>query len=78
VAYFVYAFLLPTLSIILANSQAWFRHLQPWIDFQFAQGPLIDGSVSTQQWAQLGVTGLLWLLIPLTVGLAVVVRAEVK
>jgi ABC-2 type transport system permease protein len=78
VAYFVYSFLLPTLSVLLAGSQAWFRHLQPWIDFKFAQGTLIDGSVNGQQWAHLGVTGVIWLLIPLTVGLAVVVRAEVK
>ena len=78
VAYFVYSFLLPTLSVLLAGSQAWFRHLQPWIDFKFAQGTLIDGSVNAQQWAHLGVTGVIWLLIPLTVGLAVVVRAEVK
>lgn len=40
VAYFVYSFVLPTLSIILATSQEWFRHLQPWIDFKFAGGTL--------------------------------------
>ena len=78
VAYFVYSFLLPTLSVLLATSQAWFRDLQPWIDFKYAQGSLIDGTVTTQQWAHLGVTGVLWLLVPLTVGLAIVVRAEVK
>ena len=38
VAYFVYSFLLPTLSMILAASQDWFRHLQPWVDFQYAAG----------------------------------------
>jgi ABC-2 type transport system permease protein len=78
VGYFVYSFLLPTLAIILAGSQAWFRHLQPWIDFKLAGGTLIDGTVSAQQWAHLGVTGVIWLLLPLTIGLAIVVRAEVK
>ncbi len=34
--------------------------------------------MTAQQWAHLGVTGVIWLLIPLTVGLAIVVRAEVK
>ena len=78
VAYFVYSFLLPTLSVLLATSQTWFRHLQPWIDFKFAQGTLIDGTLTTQQWEHLATAGLIWLLIPLAVGLVVVWHAEVK
>lgn len=78
VAYFVYAFLLPTLSLILANSQDWFRDLQPWVDFDYAQSALFDGALTAQQWAHLGITGTIWLVIPLTVGLGFVMRAEVK
>ncbi|MEP6816110.1 MAG: ABC transporter permease [Marmoricola sp.] len=78
VAYFVYSFLLPTLSILLAASQDWFRHLQPWIDFKYAGGTLIDGTVTSQQWAHLGVAASIWLVMPLAVGLALVSRAEVK
>ena len=78
VAYFVYSFLLPTLSIILANSQDWFRHLQPWVDFQYASGTLIDGTVTSEQWAHLGTSASLWLALPLVVGLGLVIRAEVK
>jgi ABC-type transport system involved in multi-copper enzyme maturation permease subunit len=78
VTYFVYSFLLPTLAVLLAASQDWFRDLQPWVDFHFAQGALLDGALTAQQWANLGVTGLIWLVIPLTVGLGFVMRAEVK
>jgi ABC-2 type transport system permease protein len=78
VAYFVYALLLPTLALILATSQEWFRDLQPWVDFDFAQNALIEGAVTAQQWAHLGVTGAIWLVVPLVVGLGLVVRAEVK
>lgn len=78
VAYFLYSFLLPTLALLLATSQAWFRDVQPWIDFDHAQGPLLQGALTAQQWTHLGVTGLIWLVIPLTVGLAAVLRAEVK
>jgi hypothetical protein len=77
-AYFVYAFLLPTLSLLLAASQDWFRKLQPWIDFDHAQGALIEGTLSAQQWTHLAVTGAIWLVVPLIVGLGLVVRAEVK
>jgi len=78
VAYFIYSFLLPTLALLLAVSQDWFRHLQPWIDFDHAQSPLFDGALSTQQWAHLGVTGVIWLVVPLTIGLGLVLKAEVK
>ena len=78
VAYFVYSFLLPTLSIILANSQDWFRHLQPWVDFQYAAGTLIDGTLTNEQWAHIGTSATVWLALPLVVGLGLVMRSEVK
>ena len=52
--------------------------LQPWIDFNYAQGALFDGSLDRREWAQLGVAGLIWLVLPLAVGLLLVLRSEVK
>ena len=79
VAYFVYSFVLPTLAMVLAASQQWFKDLQPWVDFNCAQGALTDGgTMAGQEWAQLGVTGLFWLVIPLAVGVRMVLRSEVK
>ena len=78
VAYFVYAFVLPTLSMLLAGGQQWFRDLQPWVDFNYAQTALFNGTLTGEQWAQLGVTGVIWLLVPLTVGVWMVLRSEVK
>jgi ABC-2 type transport system permease protein len=80
VAYFVYTFLVPTVFGLLATNQSWFHELQPWIDIQFAQSGLFifDGSLTGEQWANIGVTGAVWLVIPLLVGLGFVTRAEVK
>ncbi|KGN34092.1 ABC transporter permease [Knoellia sinensis KCTC 19936] len=78
VAYFVYNFALAPLAMLLASSQKWFRDLQPWVDFNFAQGALFEGGLTGTQWAQLGVTGLFWLAIPLAIGLLLVRRSEVK
>jgi ABC-2 type transport system permease protein len=78
VAYFLYSFLLPTLALLLPTSQDWFRDLQPWVDFDYAQGALLEGSVTAAQWANLGVTGVIWLVIPLAAGLWFVLKAEVK
>jgi len=78
VAYFVYSFVLTGLLALLAETQEWFRDLQPWVDFNFAQGPLFEGGVTGEQWANLGVTGVLWLVIPLAIGLTLIRRSEVK
>ena len=78
--YFVYWFLLPTIFGLLAASVTWFRDLQPWVDFQFAQSSLFsfEGAMTGEQWANIAVTGVIWLIIPLAVGLGFVTRAEVK
>jgi ABC-2 type transport system permease protein len=78
VAYFVYGFVLAGLTALLAGSQEWFRDLQPWVDFNYAQGALFEGSLTGEQWANLGVTGVLWLVVPLAVGLTLIRRSEVK
>ena len=78
--YFIYSFLLPTVFLVLANNQSWFKGLQPWIDVTFAQGTLFafDGALTGEQWANIAVTGVIWMVVPLAVGLAFVTRAEVK
>lgn len=78
VAYFVYSFVLPSIFGILAATQDWFRSLRPWIDFNFAQGKMFDPPVISSEWANLGVSGLIWLIIPLGLGVWTVLRSEVK
>ncbi len=56
VAYFVYAFVLPTVATLLALFQDWFRDLRPWIDLQDNQDTLYAGGFSGQQWLQLAAT----------------------
>ena len=79
-AYFVLTFVLPTISGLLAESQPWFRDLQPWIDFQLAQTGLFvfDQALTAEQRSHIAVAGLSWLLVPLAIGLGFVMRAEVK
>ena len=59
VAYFVLTFVLPTIFGLLAESQQWFRDLQPWVDIQFAQSGLFvfDQALTGEQWANIAVTG---------------------
>ena len=78
VAYFVYSLVLPGAFAALAAFQEWFRDLQPWVDVNYALAALFNDGVSAEQWQQIGVTTLVWLWVPLAVGLRTVMRAEVK
>lgn len=78
VAYFVYTLVLPPLLGLLAVNQQWFADLQPWVDYNFTQMALFNGAMTSEQWQQLAVSGTLWFLLPLAVGLALVRRSEVK
>ena len=78
VGYFLYSGVLPTLFGMLAFAQEWFRDLQPWVDFGFAQQALYDAPLTSEQWSHLGVAALVWLVVPLAVGTRIALRAEVK
>ena len=78
VVYFAYSFILPGIFEVGANFIGWFADLRPWIDFNDAQTPLLDGSMDGKEWAYLIVSGVIWLVIPLAFGMWRVLRAEVK
>jgi ABC-2 type transport system permease protein len=79
VVYLVYVFILPEILGIGAYFLKWFADLQPWVDFAFAQGPLVgDNALTGEEWAHLGTSGLIWLGLPIAVGVWRVLRSEVK
>jgi ABC-2 type transport system permease protein len=78
VAYFVTSYLLPTLFGLLASSHDGFQHLQRWIDLNYAQSFLFEGTLTGVQWARLAVATTLWLLLPALVGLHLVMKSDVK
>ena len=78
VAYLVSVYVLTGVTFALAAAQSWFADLQPWVDFNFTQGNLFAGPpVGGEGWAQLGVTTLIWLVLPLGLGLWRLMRSEV-
>jgi ABC-2 type transport system permease protein len=80
VAYFVYSLVLPGLAELLAANQEWFADARGWIDVNYAQGQLFmfDGALTGEQWANIGVTAVVWLVLPLLVGLRLLLRSEIK
>jgi ABC-2 type transport system permease protein len=78
VTYFVVTLLVPNLSGLLATSQDWFKHLQPWVDLNFAQSYLFEGMDTGAQWAHIATAVTLWIVLPGIFGLRRVMRSEVK
>ena len=78
VAFFAYRYVLPTLLAIGSALMDWFSHFAPWIDFQSASAELYDMPLTGSQWGHLVVSGIIWLVIPLAIGLWRILRAEVK
>ena len=78
VVFFVYKWVLPVLIGIGAALMAWFDELAPWIDFLSAQNELYEWPLTGDQWAHLAVSGFIWLVIPLVIGVWRILRAEVK
>jgi len=78
VAFFAYRYVLPTLLAIGSALMEWFSHLAPWIDFQSASAELYDMPLTGSQWGHLVVSGIIWLVLPLAIGLWRIRRAEVK
>jgi ABC-type transport system involved in multi-copper enzyme maturation permease subunit len=78
VVFVVYKWVLPIPFALGAALMSWFDKVVGWIDFQSAQAQLYDGGLSATQWGQLVVSGFLWLVVPLAIGLWRIRRAEVK
>ncbi|WP_426244370.1 ABC transporter permease [Nocardioides sp. LHG3406-4] len=79
VGYFVYSFIVPTLSSLLASTQEWYDDVFRWVDFQYNQVSLYDAtSLSGEGWAHLATSAGIWLIVPMAVGLWLVTRSEVK
>jgi ABC-2 type transport system permease protein len=79
VAYFVVSLVLPGILVLLAQVRPWFADLQAWIDWNETQVALLEGAMDTgEEWAMLGSTTMIWIVVPLAVGLLSLRRSEVK
>ncbi|NHA67626.1 ABC transporter permease [Phycicoccus flavus] len=74
VAYFV----LPTAWSILGSLVTQVETAARWLDLNRTMEPLFTGSLTGEQWAQLGTSVGVWVVLPLTAGMWWITRAEVK
>ena len=78
VGYFVWALVLPGISGALAEAQQWWADNAGWFDVNQTRFLLFDSKLTSEEWLQLGLTSSIWILLPFALGLALVMRSEVK
>ena len=83
VVYFAFSFVLPTIfgiAFAVFGPNSWFsQDFRPWVDFTAATNKLFElSSMTGQEWAQVVVSSLVWVGIPLVAGVRRILRAEVK
>lgn len=72
-------YVLPTVFSLLTSFISWLQDAAPWIDLSLAARPLYDAApVTGEQWAQILVTTLIWVGLPILVGHWRISRREVK
>lgn len=71
-------FVLPTVRTVLGGVVSALETPAQWLDLTSTTAPLMEGSMTGEQWAQLGTSMALWFAVPLVLGLIRVLRTEVK
>ncbi len=71
-------YVLPTIWTILGGLISWLEEPSKWLDLSRTMQPLFGGSLTGEEWAQLGTSTAVWVVLPLVVGVALLRRAEVK
>lgn len=79
VVFFLYWYLLPVVLFGIGSIREGIGDALEWVNFRAALEPLGTWSLdSGEEWAKLLVSGLLWIALPLTLGITRILRAEVK
>ena len=79
VAYFVYSLVLPTIFGVLAAFQDWFEDVQAVDRLQLRPDSVVRGRHDRGAVGPARcVSGMIWLVIPMAIGVWAVLRSEVK
>jgi ABC-2 type transport system permease protein len=71
-------YMLPNLSSTIVTNVPGLDGSRAWFDLNSAQGALYNHDITARGWAQLATAVLIWVALPVALGLARVLRAEVK
>ena len=70
-------FVLPTVVTIVSNTVGSLTWMRDWLDLTTTTGPMYDGSLDGQGWAQVATSVALWGVAPMVAGWIRIVRSEI-
>ncbi|MEG3616716.1 hypothetical protein [Isoptericola haloaureus] len=73
-----FLFVVPMISSVAAGLWSWWAEHGAWFDLSWSLAFLTGPQVTGTQWAQVGTSVLLWLALPLALGLRRLLRVEVR
>ncbi|MBC9956025.1 ABC transporter permease [Yimella sp. cx-51] len=74
----IVAYLFLPIVWTMLGAISWMRTVAQWADTSVTTAPLFQGQMQGDDWAKLAVSVLIWVVIPVTLGLVRMVRSEVK
>lgn len=74
----VFYYLLPAVLSLLGSLVSWMQTPVLWLDMARTTSPLVEGAMDADAWSKLAVSSLVWVFVPLAVGLWRVLHREVK
>lgn len=71
-------FVLPTVWLVATGTSEWFAKVAKWVDLNTTAAPLTAHEMTADAWARLAVSAAIWILLPLVLGWARLLRRELK
>ncbi len=71
-------FVLPTVWAILLTTIPGLDGAVDWLDTSTTFAPLVEGGADAGAWARIGVSAVVWIVVPLVVGVVRIRRSEVR
>jgi hypothetical protein len=85
VCYLAFITVVPAVLAVGGEAIGWFADVRPWLDYTQAQLPLTDSGLAAAErgfdavhWGHFAVSGGVWFLLPLVLGFARTLRAEIS
>jgi ABC-2 type transport system permease protein len=78
VAYLGFMFVVPMVSMVAAGVWDWWAQNGPWFDLSWSVGFVSSPEITGEQWAQVGTSALIWLVVPTALAVRRLLRVEIR
>ncbi|WP_407317263.1 ABC transporter permease subunit [Isoptericola halotolerans] len=78
VAYLGFMFVVPMISSVVAGAWTWWAENGAWLDLSWSSSFVTSPEMTGEQWAQVGTSSLIWVVVPMVVAVRRLLRVEIR